>query len=132
MLKYHLQNADVAESADALDSGSSGSNALWVQVPSSASNIKVASRRLFYLVFYLNEGETLMVSPSNSSFLPVSISFPVRDLNQTGRRLRNKKSFGIAGEFFAFVDKRKNGDIMGVKKYSVVAESTSIKKPLIL
>ncbi len=28
--------ADVAESADALDSGSSGSNALWVQVPSSA------------------------------------------------------------------------------------------------
>ena len=28
--------ADVAELADALDSGSSGSNAVWVQVPSSA------------------------------------------------------------------------------------------------
>ena len=28
--------ADVAELADALDSGSSGSNTVWVQVPSSA------------------------------------------------------------------------------------------------
>ncbi len=33
-----LYFADVAELADALDSGSSGSNTVWVQVPSSAPN----------------------------------------------------------------------------------------------
>ena len=31
-----IKYADVAELADALDSGSSGSNTVWVQVPSSA------------------------------------------------------------------------------------------------
>ena len=36
--KIICNNADVAESADALDSGSSVSNDLWVQVPSSAPN----------------------------------------------------------------------------------------------
>ena len=35
MLIYFM-HADVAELADALDSGSSGSNTVWVQVPSSA------------------------------------------------------------------------------------------------
>ena len=34
--RYRLGYADVAELADALDSGSSGSNTVWVQVPSSA------------------------------------------------------------------------------------------------
>ena len=37
MLIYFM-HADVAELADALDSGSSGSNTVWVQVPSSAPN----------------------------------------------------------------------------------------------
>ncbi len=33
---YYFKYADVAELADALDSGSSESNFIWVQVPSSA------------------------------------------------------------------------------------------------
>ena len=33
---FCVANADVAELADALDSGSSESNFMWVQVPSSA------------------------------------------------------------------------------------------------
>jgi hypothetical protein len=37
-MAHHLY-ADVAESADALDSGSSGSNTVGVQVPSSAPTI---------------------------------------------------------------------------------------------
>ena len=36
LLFYNFIYADVAELADALDSGSSGSNTVWVQVPSSA------------------------------------------------------------------------------------------------
>ena len=43
--------ADVAEQADALDSGSSGSNTVWVQVPSSAPGrvftTKVSTRFYF-------------------------------------------------------------------------------------
>ena len=35
-----IKNADVAELADALDSGSSESNFIWVQVPSSAPKIE--------------------------------------------------------------------------------------------
>ena len=36
MFRRVIGYADVAELADALDSGSSGSNTVWVQVPSSA------------------------------------------------------------------------------------------------
>ena len=45
--------ADVAELADALDSGSSDSNILWVQVPSSAPKNKASQRRC--LVFLYDE-----------------------------------------------------------------------------
>ena len=38
VLTRERQYADVAELADALDSGSSGGNSIWVQVPSSAPN----------------------------------------------------------------------------------------------
>ena len=41
--KNQIKYADVAESADALDSGSSESNFIWVQVPSSAPKIKRGS-----------------------------------------------------------------------------------------
>ena len=37
-----LYFADVAELADALDSGSSGSNTVWVQVPSSAPTSRLS------------------------------------------------------------------------------------------
>ena len=36
LLYLYKKYADVAELADALDSGSSGGNFIWVQVPSSA------------------------------------------------------------------------------------------------
>ena len=46
-------NADVAELADALDSGSSESNFMWVQVPSSAPNQKNPNqiKRFGFFVF---------------------------------------------------------------------------------
>ena len=47
-----LYFADVAELADALDSGSSGSNTVWVQVPSSAPTSRL-SGLLFIFVFSL-------------------------------------------------------------------------------
>ena len=55
MLKYLMLIADVAESADALDSGSSGGNTLWVQVPSSApEKAVVLLNRGFFLMMMLN------------------------------------------------------------------------------
>ncbi len=45
----YVANADVAELAYALDSGSSESNFLWVQVPSSApSLLKLKLERAFF------------------------------------------------------------------------------------
>ena len=46
--------ADVAELADALDSGSSESNFIWVQVPSSApkKNRNSDTKELWFLFFY--------------------------------------------------------------------------------
>ena len=43
-------HADVAELADALDSGSSDSNVIWVQVPSSAPKEHCKSSALFCFV----------------------------------------------------------------------------------
>ena len=43
-----ILHADVAELADALDSGSSESNFIWVQVPSSAPKIKKEGLSLFF------------------------------------------------------------------------------------
>ena len=47
LLILAIENADVAELADALDSGSSESNFIWVQVPSSAPTKKRASALFF-------------------------------------------------------------------------------------
>ena len=41
-----IKYADVAELADALDSGSSESNFIWVQVPSSAPNRKKPNHKV--------------------------------------------------------------------------------------
>ncbi len=45
--------ADVAELADALDSGSSGSNTVWVQVPSSAPKyrLELLLRAIFFMIW---------------------------------------------------------------------------------
>lgn len=48
-------------------------NTLWVQVPSSAPNKKDAYGVFFIWCMILMRVETLMVSPSNSSFLPISL-----------------------------------------------------------
>ena len=42
--KLNFKYADVAELADALDSGSSESNFIWVQVPLSAPNSRNPNR----------------------------------------------------------------------------------------
>ena len=41
--------ADVAELADALDSGSSGSNTVWVQVPSSAPTSRLSGLLVIFV-----------------------------------------------------------------------------------
>ena len=42
--KNQIKYADVAELADALDSGSSESDFIWVRVPSSAPNIQAGDK----------------------------------------------------------------------------------------
>ena len=44
-----LYFADVAELADALDSGSSGSNTVWVQVPSSAPTSRLSGLLVIFV-----------------------------------------------------------------------------------
>ena len=44
-----LYFADVAEFADALDSGSSGSNTVWVQVPSSAPTSRLSGLLVIFV-----------------------------------------------------------------------------------
>ncbi len=45
--------ADVAELADALDSGSSESNFMWVQVPSSAPEQGIRYVLCFFILLYI-------------------------------------------------------------------------------
>ena len=67
-----IKYADVAELADALDSGSSGGNFIWVQVPSSAPTKKVMTNghHLFGLIRY-KDAEPLAVA-CNSNHLRAS------------------------------------------------------------
>ena len=47
--------ADVAELADALDSGSSGSDTVWVQVPSSAPKSRFEPKAQGEIFYYMKE-----------------------------------------------------------------------------
>ena len=53
--KKQIKYADVAELADALDSGSSESDFIWVRVPSSApnKNAEKDTRNCAYSVFFI-------------------------------------------------------------------------------
>lgn len=55
-------NGDVAESADASDLKSGGSNTVWVQVPSSPRN-KNGSIEPFFVLFYIENMISILVEP---------------------------------------------------------------------
>ena len=59
--------ADVAELADALDSGSSESNFMWVQLPSSAPRKKSNLRVCSFFVFCADDGEAEPTARGNQS-----------------------------------------------------------------
>ncbi len=70
----HERYADVAELADAPDSGSGESNFIWVQVPSSAParQCRHSIFRVGTAIFYHTRGEFCITARSNGSAAVIS------------------------------------------------------------
>ena len=76
--RTHLKFADVAELADALDSGSSESNFIWVQVPSSAPSKAIGFSVAFSFLAAELAGLAAARSRSGSDSPPDCHSLPSR------------------------------------------------------